>query len=43
VLIGNAGNFRVGFVTAALTIELGTIVDEKRLREALSPFCNPWP
>jgi hypothetical protein len=42
-LIGNPASFRVGFVTAALTTELGTTVDQKQILDALSPFYNPWP
>jgi len=42
-LIGNPSSFRFGFVTAALTTELGTIVDVKRLLDTLQPFYNPWP
>ena len=42
-LIGHPTSFRFGFVTAALTTELGTIVDVKRLLDYLEPFYNPWP
>lgn len=42
-LIGDPTSFRVGFVTAALTTELGTIVDIKRLLDYLQPFYNQWP
>jgi hypothetical protein len=42
-LIGDPASFRVGFVTAALTTELGTIVDVKRLIDYLQPFYNQWP
>lgn len=42
-LIGDPTSFRFGFVTAALTTELGTIVDVKRLLDYLQPFYNAWP
>lgn len=42
-LIGDPTSFRVGFVTAALTTELGTIVDVKRLLDYIEPFYNAWP
>lgn len=42
-LIGDPTSFRVGFVTAALTTELGTIVDIKRVLDNLQPFYNAWP
>jgi hypothetical protein len=42
-LIGHPASFRVGFVTAALTTELGTIVDVKRLLDYLQPFYRAWP
>ena len=42
-LIGDPASFRVGFVTAALTTKLGTIVDQKQLLDILQPFYNPWP
>ena len=42
-LIGDPTSFRFGFVTAALTTELGTTVDVKRLLDYLQPFYNPWP
>lgn len=42
-LIGDPASFRFGFVTAALTTELGTIVDVKRLLDYLQPFYNQWP
>jgi hypothetical protein len=42
-LIGDPTSFRVGFVTAALTTELGTIVDIKAILDVLQPFYNPWP
>jgi hypothetical protein len=42
-LIGHPTSFRVGFVTAALTTQLGTVVDIKQLLDVLEPFYNPWP
>ena len=42
-LIGDPASFRVGFVTAAVTTKLGTIVDAKQLLDLLQPFYNPWP
>jgi len=42
-LVGDPTSFRFGFVTAALTTELGTIVDVKRLLDYLQPFYNAWP
>lgn len=42
-LIGDPASFRFGFVTAALTTELGTIVDVKRLLDYLQPFYHQWP
>lgn len=42
-LIGDPSSFRVGFVTAAETTQLGTIVDVKRILDGLSPFFNAWP
>ncbi len=42
-VIGDPTSFRFGFVTAALTTELGTTVDVKRLLDYLQPFYNPWP
>lgn len=41
--IGDPAGFRVGFVTAALTTKLGTVVDQKQLLDVLQPFYNPWP
>jgi hypothetical protein len=42
-LIGDPTSFRVGFVTVALTTELGTVVDIKRLLDVTNPFWNQWP
>lgn len=42
-LIGDPTSFRVGFATAAVTTELGTIVDQKRILDGLQPFFNSWP
>jgi hypothetical protein len=42
-LIGDPDSFRVGFVTAAVATELGTLVDQKRILDGLSPFYNQWP
>lgn len=42
-LIGDPESFRVGFVTAAVTTELGTTVDQKQILDGLSPFYNAWP
>ena len=42
-LLGDPASFRVGFVTVALTTQLGTKVDIKRLLDVLDPFYNPWP
>lgn len=42
-LIGNPSGFRIGFVTAAVTTELGTTVDQKRILDGLEPFYNVWP
>ena len=42
-LIGNPTSFRVGFATAAVTVELGTLVDAKQVLDGLSPFLNQWP
>jgi hypothetical protein len=41
--IGDPDSFHFGFVTAALTTKLGTIVDIKQLLDVLQPFYNPWP
>ena len=42
-LLGNPSSFRVGFVTAAVTTKLGTVVDQKQLLDLLQPFYNVWP
>jgi hypothetical protein len=42
-LIGDPERFRVGFVTAAETTQLGTLVDVKRLLDYLPQFYNQWP
>jgi len=42
-LIGDPTSFRVGFVTAAETTQLGTLVDVKRLLDYIQPFYNAWP
>jgi hypothetical protein len=42
-LIGNPSSFRVGFATAAVTTELGTVVDTKRILDTTQPFYNAWP
>jgi len=42
-LIGHPSSFRVGFVTAAVTTKLGTLVDAKQLLDNLQPFYNVWP
>lgn len=42
-LIGDPATFRVGFVTAAETTQLGTLVDVKRILDPLTPFYNVWP
>ena len=42
-LIGNPTSFRVGFATAAVTVKLGTIVDQKQVLDGMSPFLNQWP
>ena len=42
-LIGDPTSFRVGFVTAAVTTELGKLVDVKRILDGLQPFYNQWP
>jgi hypothetical protein len=42
-LIGNPTSFRVGFATAAVTTELGTVVDTKRILDTSQPFYNAWP
>ena len=42
-LIGHPSTFRVGFVTAAVTTKLGTLIDAKQLLDNLQPFYNVWP
>lgn len=42
-LIGDPSTFGVGFVTAAVTTQLGTIVDAKQILDYVSPFYNAWP
>jgi len=42
-LLGYPSTFRVGFVTAAVTTELGTVVDAKQLLDLMQPFYNVWP
>ena len=42
-LIGNPTSFQIGFATAAVTVELGKLVDAKQILDGLSPFYNPWP
>jgi hypothetical protein len=42
-LIGHPTSFGVGFVTAAVTTELGTLIDAKQLLDWIQPFYNAWP
>ena len=42
-LIGNPTSFGVGFATAAVTVELGKLIDAKQVLDGLSPFINQWP
>jgi hypothetical protein len=42
-LIGDPASFRVGFVTAAVTTQPGTLVDAKQLLDWVAPFYNAWP
>ena len=42
-LIGNPTSFKVGFATAAVSVELGTLVDAKQVLDGMSPFLNQWP
>ena len=42
-LIGNPTSFGVGFATAAVTVELGKLVDAKQVLDGLQPFINQWP
>ena len=42
-LIDDPEGFSFGFVTAAVTTRLGTVVDAKQLTDFLSPFWRTWP
>lgn len=42
-LIGNPTSFGVGFATAAVTVELGKLIDAKQVLDGLQPFINQWP